>query len=306
LGALAQQPAAEQTEAPAPTSKDEPEPETEAAPTPESEPETEDTVLPEDYPAQAACEEMAGLAEQSLTVAASITLNTFDDQSGLAGEGCTVLAATDGRIADVWGGRTATLLGKIAKAGWVSDQYFVGVGIGGLSETYRRDGFVCVYVHQAGPASADLCNEDEKIWDCVNRLPAEDMAYQVTIDCSVDQQTNLSGMGPAFSISNTPVTFSPGSASQTLPGSLPPQGVARFVLAAVEGQTMTVTLTTDPADNAVLSVWGEDEDVYLSGVDLLAEWSMDLPADQDYYIDIKNVSGSEIVYQLTIDILPAE
>jgi len=180
------------------------------------------------------------------------------------------------------------------------------VGIGGLSETYRRDGFVCVYVHQAGPASVDLCSEDEMFWDCINRLPAEDMTYQVTIDCSVDQQTNLSGMGPEFSISNTPVTFNPGTTSQILPGSLPPQGVERFMLTAVEGQTMTLTLTTDPTDSAVLSVWGEDEEVYLSGVDLLAEWSMDLPSDQDYYIDIKNVSGDEIDYQLIIDIPPAE
>jgi len=262
----------------------------------------EPTGTAEEYPAQEACDLMAGLAAQHLGIPVSISAGSFDNPSGLKGDGCSVVASTDGSLADLWGGRTSTLRGQIEANGWVDDAYFVAVGIGGFVGTYRNDGFVCEYVNSVGPASNDLCNEDEPIWDCMDRLPDEDKEYMVMINCTPDQQTNYSGMGPDFQYSGTRIEFSAGAISQIMPGSLETLAVERFVLQASEGQMLSVTLATEPTDGGALSVWGEDGEVYLSGKEDLTEWSMTLPKDQDYYVDIKNNSDGDMDYQLTFEI----
>lgn len=272
-------------------------PENTATPVPEG--------LPADYPAREVCEEMAGIAAEYLGVPASIALSTFDQPSGLGGEGCIAQAVTDGTIADTWGDATTALMNQIEANGWKSDFYWLASGVGGFSETYRRDGMVCQVVISAGPTSRELCNEDEPIWDCMERLPPEDEKYMVEISCSEDQSTNLSGMGSYFTLEEVRIQFNEGETSQVLPGDLSSQGVDRFVLQASEGQTLKLNLTTAPVASAVLSVWGADGELYLSGIDMRNMFNLVLPKTQDYYVDIKNVTDGDIIYQLIVDIPPA-
>lgn len=260
--------------------------------------------LPADYPAREVCEEMAGIAAEKLGIPASISLSTFDQPSGLGGEGCIVQAATDGTIADTWGDATTAVMNQIEANAWENDFYWTASGVGGLSETYRRDGMVCQLVISVGPASRDLCNEDEPIWDCMERLAPEDQKYMVEISCSEDQSTNLSGMGSYYTLEEVRIQFNEGESSQVLPGDLHSQRVDRFVLQASEGQTLKLNLTTAPVGGAVLSVWGADGELYLSGIDMRNMFNLVLPKTQDYYVDVKNVTDGDIIYQLIVDIPP--
>lgn len=67
---------------------------------------------------------------------------------------------------------------------------------------------------------------------------------------------------------------------------------------------MTVNLSTEPQNAAFLYIWSADGTVYT----LMAPtptWSGVLPADQDYYIEVRSVSAQSINYQLNVEIPPA-
>lgn len=145
---------------------------------------TETAPLPETYPGKQACEAMAVFAGQSLGVETTISLMTFEDHPILSGEGCAMLAATNGEIAVFWGSRTATLTGLISSAGWAADSTFEAAGVEGKTITYRLDGMVCVYLQEINPVSADQCNPDEALWTCINRLGPEQLSYSVEVDCA--------------------------------------------------------------------------------------------------------------------------
>jgi hypothetical protein len=266
----------------------------------------DEPALPDQYPAKEACEGMAILTAQEIGLPTTISLWTYNERSGLKGDGCQVLAETDGSIAETWGGKVTALHEQILSNGWAEDMYYMGAGAMGMISTYRKDGMVCRYLYEAGPVDINSCPDDKPIGVCMNSLPPEEKEYKAVIDCSPDGATNLGGMGPEHLDDGVRVEFGKGATFQVLPGDLQPGMAQRFVLWAAVGQTMTITLTTEPEDKAVISVWGEDGTVYLSGKEMLAEWSEVLPKDQDYYVDIKNVSDEEIIYQIIFDIPPKD
>ena len=275
---------------------------TEATAVPQEEPQAEEPALPDDYPTKDACEQMAGWMSQFLTLPAEISLNTFDGNAGLSGDGCTVLVESDGAIADIWSSSITNLHGHVLANGWEEDMYFMAAGATGMLTTYRSPVGVCQMLTEARPVNTDNCPDDAPIGECMESLPPEELNFKVEVNCSPDMMTNLSGMGPEFSTQEIVVEFNPGETFQVVPGDLTPQIALRFVLRASEGQTMEVRATTEPAGMAVISVWGQDGMLYLSGLEGRAEWSMLLPKDQLYYVDIKNIGDQDITYQIIFDI----
>jgi hypothetical protein len=96
--------------------------------------------------------------------------------------------------------------------------------------------------------------------------------------------------------------FAAGGTSATVPGNLAVGQVRRYVLAASEGQTMTVSVAS-PNNDVVLAVWGADGTVLLSDHAGATEWQGQLPATQDYYIGLSGATEPAL-FRLTVAIPP--
>ncbi len=88
-------------------------------------------------------------------------------------------------------------------------------------------------------------------------------------------------------------------------GDLAAGEIRQFVFPAQEGETLTVQVTTDPADGAILSIWGADGTVLLSDHATAAQWSGEVPGTQDYTVAV--IGGPEAVsFTLTVQRAPAQ
>jgi len=147
-----------------------------------------DSFVPDDadYPAKIVCNQMSSLAEMNLSLPAEIRRDTFDDPSGLSGEGCTVTTQGTGEAVTDWGQKSQNLYEAIKAEGWVIDYNFSAGGAGGVLEIYRRENYVCRYLSEAGPADPSLCSNDEPLTACMDRLAPAQRLYRVEISCSPD------------------------------------------------------------------------------------------------------------------------
>jgi putative hemolysin len=98
------------------------------------------------------------------------------------------------------------------------------------------------------------------------------------------------------------IRFAAGGVSATVPGNLTAGQVRQYVLAASEGQTMTVSVAS-PNNDVVLAVWGADGTVLLSDHAGATEWQGQLPATQDYYIGLSGATEPTL-FRLTVAIPP--
>jgi hypothetical protein len=100
------------------------------------------------------------------------------------------------------------------------------------------------------------------------------------------------------------IQFSPGATSWQTPGDLDAEETIRFVLNAMKGQVLSVILTTEPADvggpPAYLYIVGADGQVLTPEVTLNYQGA--LTTSQDYYIEIRSLYSSPILYNLVVAI----
>ena len=100
------------------------------------------------------------------------------------------------------------------------------------------------------------------------------------------------------------ILFPPGGTSVTVQGSLPVNGMDRWVLRALIGQTMTVNTVTTQGQ-VILIIFGvEDGDVLISDHAGATSWTGQLPATEDYYIDVRSVGNVAANYSLQVTIPP--
>jgi len=99
------------------------------------------------------------------------------------------------------------------------------------------------------------------------------------------------------------IEFDPGATSAMMMGGLPENGIAEYLLYALEGQTMTVTISS-PGDHVNLALSGLSDGIPLVRAAMDAQtWTGVLPASQDY--SIKAVSSAPVPsYQLEVIVLP--
>jgi hypothetical protein len=107
----------------------------------------------------------------------------------------------------------------------------------------------------------------------------------------------------------TRVQFAPGSISAQVEGVIEQHGADEYVLWAGEGQTMSVQLLDLPPDalserEVIIVIWGEDGVPLITDHAGASEWQGQLPASQDYNIDVRSIAEGEIVYQLEVIIPP--
>jgi hypothetical protein len=89
----------------------------------------------------------------------------------------------------------------------------------------------------------------------------------------------------------------------TLQGSLAPNGIDRYVLRALAGQTMTLNFAPS-AGNVTIQVSGADGSVLVSGGAKVTTWSGQLPATQDYYLAVLSNAAATATYTLQVTIPP--
>jgi hypothetical protein len=99
------------------------------------------------------------------------------------------------------------------------------------------------------------------------------------------------------------IEFAPGTDTATVAGSVPPGGVAHYVIRALAGQTMSVNIVS-ATGNVILAIWGADGTVLLSDHAGATSWSGQLPLTQDYYIDVISAGGTTANFTLQVIIPP--
>jgi len=98
------------------------------------------------------------------------------------------------------------------------------------------------------------------------------------------------------------IRFAAGGTSASVPGNIGPGEVRRYVLAASQGQTMTVRVGAPP-NSVALAVWGADGTVLLSDHAGAIEWQGQLPATQDYYLSVSGATEPAL-FRLNVSIPP--
>ncbi len=99
------------------------------------------------------------------------------------------------------------------------------------------------------------------------------------------------------------IQFQAGGTSATIQGNLGTNGMDRYVLRALAGQTLKIDLASKQA-NMLFQVNGADGNVLKSFGAGASSWSIQLPTTQDYVIGITTEDGSAASYTLTVTIPP--
>ncbi|MCL4489827.1 MAG: hypothetical protein M1570_17120 [Chloroflexi bacterium] len=98
------------------------------------------------------------------------------------------------------------------------------------------------------------------------------------------------------------ISFPPGGTTATVQSTLPVNGVDRWVLRALAGQTMTVNTSTTQGQ-VILIIWGvQDGDVLISDHAGATSFTGVLPSTEDYYVDVRSVGSAAAVYSMQVTI----
>ncbi|MDP3449895.1 MAG: hypothetical protein Q8R87_04900 [Anaerolineaceae bacterium] len=101
-----------------------------------------------------------------------------------------------------------------------------------------------------------------------------------------------------------PLEFNPGTTFMQTPGDLKPYTAIRFTVSALQGQQVSMWLTTEPASAeaplATLTIMDASGTILTS--EPLTYWSQVLPIDQTYTVEIKSLAKEELLYSYRIEI----
>lgn len=102
----------------------------------------------------------------------------------------------------------------------------------------------------------------------------------------------------------TRVQFQPGTISTVLSGHLEEHGDDRYILWAMAGQVMEVSVTAP--EQVSFSIWGVDGTILKRYVDEETEWKGVLPTTQDYYVEVVSIAETDYALTVTVHPLPPE
>ena len=95
------------------------------------------------------------------------------------------------------------------------------------------------------------------------------------------------------------IVFEPGAISASVLGTVGPRGITTYLLKALAGQTMTVTVTS-PDKDVFLTIYGlQDGQPYIRSASGAATATINLPVTQDYVIQC--VSGGDAAEEIKVD-----
>lgn len=196
------------------------------------------------------------------------------------------------RIQFAPGGTSAAVQGNLAAEG--IDEYLVGASAGQwmMAMVSSPDDSVVLEIYGVSDGRPLV------------RSPMRQTSWQGTLPATQDYGVKAVSTGAATSyilqvIIPDRVQFQPGAISAVRQGSLPPREVHEYLLQAMKGQTMTVTITS-PGNLVLLEIYGISDGGPLVRVPMDATtWTGVLPNTQDY--DIKAVSVTDTPTTYTIE-----
>lgn len=98
------------------------------------------------------------------------------------------------------------------------------------------------------------------------------------------------------------IVFAPNTTGTTVRGTLPSGGIERYILRALEGQTMTLAVGADPAGALSIVVETADGQYLTAGTDT-TPLALTLPTTQDYLITLSSpMAAPAIAYEMAIEI----
>ena len=192
-------------------------------------------------------------------------------------------------IAFAAGATSGDVTGHLQSGSQVS--YYFGAGAGQLllAATYSKNNNV--YMVITGADGSTLVSASDKFTNFQSKLPRT-QAYFVTVfaeggDSNYDLQVIL-----PFNI-----VFNSGAISATLSGSLAGGQINYYLLRALAGQTMTVTLASKHSD-VFLTIYGiTDGQPLVRSALAQTTWTGKLPMTQDYMIEAVSTGGN-VTYTL--------
>jgi len=263
-----------------------------------------------EYPAKADCIELELLLGNHISLDREIGPARFSGLgNGVNGDGCQLTAVGRGdQIAD-WGGKTNNFVNAMEAAGWQIDPNFSAGGAGAEAHTFRRNDNACMYTAEARPEDPSLCSSNEPLAVCLDRLNPSYVVYEIKIGCTPDsyvaaekdvEEEDAGGDQEEASR----IRFDPGAVSQVVSGKMQTLTAHRYILTAMQGQEMVVSLSTSPPLNGFVVIYGEDGTVLISDHAGAAFWSGILPSTQDYIISVRSSPYYPIAYTLEVIIPP--
>ncbi len=251
------------------------------------------------------CATIAGAMGQNLGLTGETTTAPFEDPiTQQTGTGCQVTFTANGQMFETIDDLDDPSRAALESLGWQKDDQYGGAGAGGLLYGYRKDDKLCRLIIGSRPSDEALCTDDEPFYTCWERLTPEQRIFEVIVNCVQGDFPP----GPGTTLPKTEPTriqFEPGAISSQVQDTLAIGELDQYVLTAMAGQEMTVHLTDSSAGvSAVLSIWGADGTVLIANHPEATSWRGELPATQDYYIDVQSIAQTPVDYMLEVIIPP--
>ncbi len=255
------------------------------------------------------CNDLMEAMRQELAVGVETTLIAVEHE-GKTGGGCQSAAVGSGLDFSDQISVEGAMRTILKARGWQEDTSAAtclgtgGWGPGASASCFTQANGLCeVFIHLT-PSNDELCQEDEPINVCFERLDPEQIVYTINLTCALDTSTAAS---PEFDLIR--IEFAPGAIRTLIAGEVAVGGIDHYVLAALAGQEMTVNLLGLTGEilaqgSASLVIWGAEGTVLISDHADAVTWEGELPFSQDYYVDVKSLSQEAVEYTLDVIIPP--
>jgi len=236
--------------------------------------------------------------------------------SGQTGGGCKLTGLANGNnFANVLipyeGARDLML-----EHGWSESISSPCLGYGGEGPNAAQTCFVrgsesCELFVYGEPVNMDLCAGIEgPIGECMDALTPEQILYTTNLICAQGFEGAEVPEESEFDLSSHPIviTFEQGATDTTLHDSLQPGELHSYILSAMAGQEMTVSLyvTIDGVETPAGAVMDIGVRGYAPTALSVLDWSGMLPSTGEYFIDVKSMADLPVAYALHINIAPVE
>jgi hypothetical protein len=263
------------------------------------------------------CSDLANGMVQTLAIGVETTDVSIENSwSGQQGTGCQLTATGNGLDFENTMVAEDSMRAILEARGWLEDTQAPmclghgGWGPGASTSCYVQADRVCESFVFVEPLDDGLCSGDEPINACLDRLPPEQVVFNIVLTCAQGFQAVAVPPPEPLESDLMRIEFAAGAISAQVSGDVVANGIDHYVLGAMAGQEMTVNLDASVGGNpapmsAILVIWGADGTVLISDHADATNWQGELPLTQDYYIDVKSMSNDTVVYTLEAIIPPA-
>jgi len=170
---------------------------------------------------------------------------------------------------------------------------------------FTRGDQVCEMLVYVEPSDMSLCSDTAPIGECLANIAPEQRIFTIELSCA--QGFDFGGAYQEESLSKqVSIEFAPGDSDITKTDSLQPGELHDYVLYAVAGQKMTVSMDVGSPNGAIMQIGGLDGTSLAVDYQDGSVWEGVMPSSQSYYIDVVSTSDVPVDYTLYVSITPED